>query len=75
LHPLDFLGSNDIQELAFFPAMDLSYEKKREFVSKVIKVYSDNFTILPIGEFVSSISKTLLLHRTMPEFESEKTSA
>jgi len=75
LHPLDFLGANDIQELAFFPAMDLSYEKKKEFVSKVLKIYADNFTILPLGQFVSSISNKHLLQMIAPEFRSERISA
>jgi len=75
LHPLDFLGGDDIQELAFFPAMDLSYEKKKEFVSKVLKIYSDNFSILPLGQFVSSISNMHLLQKVAPEFKSERISA
>jgi hypothetical protein len=45
LHPLDFLGSDDVQELRFFPGMNIESERKLEIVSRLLRVFSDNFTI------------------------------
>ena len=57
LHPLDFLGPEDVKELAFFPAMNLSAAKKMKIVSDVLKIYTDNFNVLPMGEFAQMIGK------------------
>jgi len=46
LHPLDFLGREDIQELAFFPAMNLSKDEKLKLVSEVLRLYADYFRIV-----------------------------
>jgi hypothetical protein len=48
LHPLDFLGCDDVRELSFFPAMDLTGEEKIRFVGELIDIYSDQFTVLPL---------------------------
>jgi hypothetical protein len=36
LHPLDFLGGDQVPELAFFPGMDLSADAKRPVVDWVL---------------------------------------
>ena len=48
LHPLDFLGCDDIKELAFFPAMDLTSEQKIKLVGKILDIYSEYFTVVPM---------------------------
>jgi peptidoglycan-N-acetylglucosamine deacetylase len=45
LHPLDFLGSDDVRELRFFPGMNIESERKLEIVSRLLGVFSDSFTI------------------------------
>jgi len=45
LHPLDFLGRDDMTELSFFPAMKMPAEEKILLVSEVIKLIGDQFEI------------------------------
>jgi len=68
MHPLDFLGGDDIKELSFFPAMNLSGRKKLELVSKVIKIYSDSFTIVPMQEHAHALSKDINIPTVEPVF-------
>lgn len=50
LHPLDFLGADDDPDLAFFPAMDLSGQRKREFVRTVLSVFSQRYDVVTMQE-------------------------
>jgi hypothetical protein len=50
LHPLDFLGSDDDQDLNFFPAMKLHSEKKLKIVGEAIRLLSDNFEVLTLRQ-------------------------
>lgn len=59
LHPLDFLGCDDIKELAFFPAMSLSKDKKLKLVDEVLRMYASYFNILPMQKYANTI-KTFL---------------
>ncbi len=45
LHPLDFLDAADAPELAFFPAMKLSAEKKMEIVSDALHILANDFNV------------------------------
>lgn len=58
LHPLDFLGSDDMQDLSFFPAMRMPSAKKLGLVSRAISIMSDNFTVLPLEEHAREIAKS-----------------
>jgi hypothetical protein len=57
LHPLDFLGCDDLEELSFFPAMDLPSEKKIKFVSELIDIYSSFFTVVPLRQHAQALSR------------------
>jgi len=50
LHPLDFLGCDDVKELSFFPAMDLTSDEKIKLVGDVLSIYSDRFTVVPLRQ-------------------------
>jgi hypothetical protein len=67
LHPLDFLGADDIKELSFFPAMKLPSKDKIKLVSEVIEIYSKNFSILPLGEFARSLMDKVRISSVAPE--------
>jgi peptidoglycan/xylan/chitin deacetylase (PgdA/CDA1 family) len=56
LHPLDFLGGDEIEELSFFPGMDLDGEYKRQFCSKMLGIYAKNFRVLPMGQRAAEIN-------------------
>jgi hypothetical protein len=71
LHPLDFLGCEDVKELSFFPAMNLSYEKKIKLVNEIINIYSDCFTIVPLGVQARSLSHNKDIESVEPHFRFE----
>lgn len=68
LHPLDFLGCDDIEELAFFPAMDMESEKKIELVSDVLKIYSDLYKVVPLREQARTLAQERDLLTGKPKF-------
>ncbi len=49
LHPLDFLGGDEISELRFFPAMNLPGALKRERVARYIGDLARQFEIVDMG--------------------------
>jgi hypothetical protein len=68
MHPLDFLGGDDVKELSFFPAMNLPGSKKLELVSKIIKIYSQHFTIVPMQEHARALSQDVNIPKVEPVF-------
>jgi hypothetical protein len=52
LHPLDFLGGEDVPELAFFPAMNLPASRKLAFVGQVLDLYARSFRVVPMSRHV-----------------------
>jgi hypothetical protein len=64
LHPLDFVSSDDTQDLGFFPAMGLPTEKKLEVVSEVLNMMSSYFTIVTLREHARQI-----VHSDLPIVE------
>ncbi|GAP96991.1 polysaccharide deacetylase family protein [Leptolyngbya sp. NIES-2104] len=65
LHPLDFMGCDDLPELAFFPAMNQPSYKKVAMMSKIISVLTDNYTVLTISQHahqVARVDKMPLMH-------------
>ena len=55
LHPLDFLDSDHVPELAFFPGMDVSRYQKLEIFKKVMKTLSRYFTPVTMDFHARSI--------------------
>jgi hypothetical protein len=55
LHPLDFLGRDDIKELSFFPAMNLLKAQKLGLVSEVLRLYSVQFNIVTMQQHANEI--------------------
>lgn len=56
LHPLDLLGKDQVSELAFFPGMDISGEKKARLFDTVIKKLSDHFTLVNMSTHAKSMT-------------------
>ncbi|MEZ6137382.1 MAG: polysaccharide deacetylase family protein [Pirellulaceae bacterium] len=48
LHPLDFLGADEVPELDFFPGMRQSGDTKRKYVANALRGYSRAFNVLPM---------------------------
>ncbi len=55
LHPLDFLGADDVDSLRFFPGMDMSGAHKREIVWRCLDELTSQFRVVPIREHATSI--------------------
>lgn len=62
LHPLDFIGKDDVGNLAFFPGMDMVAEEKIELVTDVLDAMQKHFELVPMIDHVESIGPDL---RTM----------
>lgn len=69
LHPLDFLGNDDIDGLSFFPGMQMSGELKRERVSGYLDDLTDLFDVVPLGEHARRIEASGELPVRQPDFE------
>jgi hypothetical protein len=57
LHSLDFLGKDDVPELARFPGMLLARKHKLEFLDKVMTVFQSAFDVVPMAEHARRIRK------------------
>ncbi len=68
LHPLDFLGAEDCEALAFFPAMRLPGEVKRRRALELIDMYARRFTVLPMGRHVDALEAAGALPSRRPDF-------
>ena len=59
LHPLDFIGCDDVGELAFFPGMDMTAKEKIQIVSQVIDEMTKHFTLVTLGGHADAIQAPL----------------
>jgi peptidoglycan/xylan/chitin deacetylase (PgdA/CDA1 family) len=57
LHPLDFLGCEDVPELAFFPAMKLDITRKLELLNRVLRNLHARYTVSSLGEQARKLQK------------------
>lgn len=66
LHPLDFMSGGDIEELKFFPGMNIALEKKLEFVSETLSAFTDGFDVLTMQGHARAVreSKTVVPSRS-----------
>jgi hypothetical protein len=55
LHPLDFLDAEQVPELAFFPAMTMSRDKKIRLFRDVIEILSRHFKLVDVRTLAQSI--------------------
>ncbi len=54
LHPLDFLGSDDEQDLAFFPGMKSRGNIKLAFLVKLLTLYDNKFNVVTMDEHAAT---------------------
>ncbi|HOC42255.1 MAG TPA: polysaccharide deacetylase family protein [Thermoanaerobaculales bacterium] len=62
LHPLDFLGSDDVPQLAFFPAMNLDAGRKADSLGSLLRVLVSRHSVVTM----SVHSKRCLTSRELP---------
>lgn len=56
LHPLDVIGADQVEELAFFPAMTMTGKRKAELLVRVIEEMQRHYQIVPMGEHARRIT-------------------
>lgn len=64
LHPLDFLGAEDVEELRFFPGMALSWPEKNDLLQEIIERLSRSFSVVPMCEHAEDAKGRDLAIRT-----------
>ena len=55
LHPLDFMGNDDVQGLDFFPAMKIPGQVKLAWATVFLRMYAKHFNVLPMGRHAKEI--------------------
>ncbi len=62
LHPLDFLGADDLQDVSFFPGMGLPRESKLHTVSEVLRILSEKLSVVTLRQHAACLSQDKLKH-------------
>ena len=71
LHPLDFLGADDVDDLAFFPAMGLPGHRKVELVGGFIDQLTGRYEVGTMLQHVEAIEARGGLRTVEPTFATE----
>lgn len=69
LHPLDFLGHDDVDCLSSFPGMRLHSQTKQALMDKVLAVYARSFEVVPLREHCDRVAAKGNLRTREPDFE------
>ncbi|MDO9383503.1 MAG: polysaccharide deacetylase family protein [Hyphomicrobiaceae bacterium] len=72
LHPLDFLGGDDIDVLKFFPAMQIPGRQKVAIADELFAAFRNQFDVLPMGEYVRTVQSRGGLPTKTPAFRKEQ---
>lgn len=68
LHPLDFLGADDLDALSFFPGMGMPGVDKRAIVAACVDELRRQFQVVPMVDHAAAIVRRGV-HRTVPATE------
>jgi hypothetical protein len=68
LHPLDFLGGDDLRELAFFPGMKLTHQEKLQRVAGYLGDFAQRFNVLSMREHARAIQARGCRRSRQPDF-------
>ena len=66
LHPLDFIGNDDVGNLAFFPGMDVDVSHKLDMVTWVLDKLEKHYRLVTMQEHAAAVgtpAKTLTLEQ------------
>ncbi len=56
LHSLDFIGGDDVTNLAFFPGMDMEGAKKRQLLDGYLRILGRDHELVDMARHVSAVS-------------------
>jgi len=68
LHPLDFMGKEDDDDLSFFPAMGMPLAKKLDLMDGFFELLLGNFEPLTMGQHVAAVESARSLKAYQPTF-------
>lgn len=68
LHPLDFLGGDEVPSLRFFPAMDRPASAKMEQLRDHLSDLARAFTVLPMGRYADVVGRRPGVPEVEPDF-------
>jgi hypothetical protein len=57
VHPLDFLGREDVPELGFFPAMNLESSRKLALLNRFLETLHGRYTVVSMGEHAERLQR------------------
>ncbi len=55
LHPLDFLGADDDEDLRFFPGMNRSSSSRLHVLSELLEIFSKKYRIVTMAEHAAAV--------------------
>jgi hypothetical protein len=67
LHPLDFLGADDVDSLEFFPGMQLTGARKRETVVRCLRLFAERFDVGTLALHAASLMNDVSLPTRSPQ--------
>jgi peptidoglycan-N-acetylglucosamine deacetylase len=67
LHPLDFVGKDDLDALAFFPGMSQTATAKLNRMERWLSIFAAQYEVLPMGEHAARLREGRVRVRT-PDF-------
>jgi peptidoglycan/xylan/chitin deacetylase (PgdA/CDA1 family) len=68
LHPLDFLGADDVDALRFFPGMTVPAERKLAWVDGFLADYARRFDVVTMARHVDVLETSTALPLVEPRF-------
>ena len=66
MHPLDFLGGDDVPELSFFPGMSIESARKVDLLDRFLQLLSSRYTIVSLGSHAERLRRTSSLKAYSP---------
>jgi hypothetical protein len=70
LHPLDFLGCDDLKDLSFFPAMSTTHDQKMQLVAEMIIQFEGQYRVVTLLEHALAAAQLARLQSIKPRFSS-----
>jgi peptidoglycan-N-acetylglucosamine deacetylase len=67
LHPLDFLGRDDLSTLGFFPGMNMERERKLSLFEDALNIISAGFAVVPMRAHAQSVPSPGRLRTLAPQ--------
>jgi hypothetical protein len=71
LHPLDFVGGDELPVLKAFPGMGLSTAAKLDFLDEVLGAYAASFDVVPMGVHATRAASETRLPLRRPGFATD----